>query len=62
MSSPHRHAELGSASIVQPIRILNGKMDPGAEGVKSITKFRVTVLGEGGLIPALIATAAWPLP
>jgi hypothetical protein len=33
------------ASIAQPTRILRGKMDPGAEGVQSTTKFRVTLLG-----------------
>jgi hypothetical protein len=41
---PHRHAELVSASIAQRARILIGTMDPGAEGVQSTTKFRVTVL------------------
>jgi hypothetical protein len=41
-----RHAELGSASIVQQTQSMNGEMDPGAEGVQRTNKFRVTV--EGG--------------
>jgi len=53
LNSPHRHAELGSASIAQPTRILKGKMDPGAEGVQSTTKFRVTVVGEAQSPPAI---------
>jgi hypothetical protein len=38
-----RHAELVSASILQKTQSMRGEIDPGAAGVQSTNKFRVTM-------------------